>query len=134
MRNWVRVLKVKLKQDLGNGQGMEIVFGDKYPDYDLKITVKVNKYMSALKDNALIKIANLTYGEVINIINGKYYSVEIVAGYRDGNQITVFKGAILRVSNTLKEDRTNEISILCGHYPKQIYSNRNPKKECVFGK
>lgn len=113
-QNWVRVLQVKLKQDLGNGKGREIVFGDNFPNYDLQIEVQVNKYMSALKDNALITISNLTYSEVINIVNGKYYSVEIIAGYRNGNQMCVFKGAILRISNTLKSDRTNVISILCG--------------------
>lgn len=113
-QNWVRVLKVKLKQDLGGGKGREVVFGDNFPNYDLQIEVEVNKYMSALKDNALIKISNLTYSEVINIVNGQYYSVEIIAGYQDGNQMCVFKGAILRISNTLNFSRTNIISILCG--------------------
>lgn len=124
MRNWIRVLQVKLKQNLENGRGREVVYGDNFPDYDLKISVKVNKYMSAVKDNALITISNLLYSDVIAIMNGKFYSVEIVAGYRDGNQMCVFKGAILRISNTLNDDRTNEISILCGSNLIARYSQR----------
>ena len=114
MRNWIRVLKVILTQELPNGKFKNIVFGDNYPDYDLNIDVKINKYMSALQDNALISIDNLSYYDVIRIVNGKFFGVEIIAGYRDGNQISVFKGAILRISNTLNRDRTNTISILCG--------------------
>lgn len=124
MRNWIRVLKVKLIQSIENGKGREMVFGDNFPDYDMKIDVTINKYMSALKDNATITIANLTYAQVIQIVNGKYYGVEIIAGYRDGNQTCVFKGAVLRISNTLNDDRTNDIIILCGSNLMARFSQR----------
>ena len=112
---WLRVLKVKLKRAVDSSSAKEIVFGDNFPDYDLNIQVNVYKYMSALKDYCTIKIDNLSYSEVIQIVMGKFYSVEIVAGYRNGNQMTVFKGAVLRINNTLlSQNRTNQIIILAG--------------------
>ena len=111
---WLRVLKVKLKRAVDSSSAKEIVFGDNFPDYDLNMTVNVYKFMSALRDYCTIKIDNLSYSEVIQIVMGKFYSIEVVAGYRNGNQMTVFKGTVLRINNTLKQDRTNQIIILAG--------------------
>ena len=114
LKNWMRVLKVVLKRknDL-NGQA--IVFGDnKYPFENLDINVQIFKYMSTAKDNALISITNLTYSKVIEIMVSKFYSVEIICGYEYGNQFLVFKGQVLRISNTLLSNRSNVINILCG--------------------
>ena len=113
-RNWIRVLKVILRRETEEGKVVEMVFGDNFPNWDLQLDVSIHKYMSALKDTATITISNLTYSQVIKIVNGKLYNVEIIAGYRNGNQMTFFKGQVLRISNTLKFDRTNQIIILCG--------------------
>ena len=110
---WMRVLKIILKQNLGS-KARIITFGDNWPNEDLSIKVNINKYMSPVKDSCLITIQNLTYYQIVQIMTGKFYSVEVVCGYRYGNQFTVFKGGILRISNTLNDDRTNTVNILCG--------------------
>ena len=123
-RNWIRVLKVILRREDTNGKVVEMVFGNNFPNWDLEINVSIHKYMSALKDTATITISNLTYSQVIQIINGKLYNVEVIAGYQNGNQMCVFKGQVLRISNTLLSDRTNEIIILCGSSMIAKYSQR----------
>ena len=115
MKNWMRVLKVTLKQDLGNSKGRAISFGEnEYPNENLSMSIRINKYMSVMKDSALIAITNLTYQEVLKIMTGKFYSVEITCGYKSSNQFIVFKGSILRIQNTMGMSRNNTINILCG--------------------
>ena len=112
MDSWMRVLEVRLKSKYGK---QELVFGDKWREdkVDLNIMVSGHKYMSTLKDSCTIKISNMTYTQMIQIINGKFYDVEVIAGYRNGNQTTFFKGGVLYISNSLDDAKTNTVYILC---------------------
>lgn len=95
-----------------------ITFGENYKNkdkskrQDLEISCDIYTYMSALKDSATIKISNLTYAEIVTLITGKYYTIEIKAGYRNGNVMTVFKGGVLYISNQLNSRKTNTVIIL----------------------
>ena len=40
--------------------------------------------MSALKDVCTIKISNLTYSEITQIITGKFFDIEVWCGYKKG--------------------------------------------------
>lgn len=112
MEAWLRILEVHLTSRLLK---RKFVFGanDEVKDNNLNITVTGNKYMSTLKDSCTIKIDNLTYAEVIAIIKGQYYDVEVKCGYRDIGSRTIFKGGVLYISNALNSDKTNTIIILC---------------------
>lgn len=112
MDSWMRVLEVRLKSKYGK---QELVFGNKWKDdkVDLNIVVSGHKYMSTLKDSCTIRISNMTYTQMLQIINGKFYDVEVIAGYRNGNQTTFFKGGVLYISNSLDDSKTNTVYILC---------------------
>lgn len=112
MRAWIRVLEVTLKSSTFN---KVIRFGNISNPYEdeLNISVVCNKYMSSLKDTCTIKIDNLTYNEVLQIIDGKYYDVEVKCGYRNSNIMTIFKGGVLYISNAFGDRKTNTIIILC---------------------
>lgn len=112
MDSWMRVLEVRLRSKYGR---QELIFGDKWKKgkVDLNIQVSGHKYMSSLKDSCTVKISNLTYNEIVQIIDGKFYDVEIIAGYRNGNQTTFFKGGVLYISNSLDDTKTNTVYILC---------------------
>ena len=112
MDSWMRVLEVRLRSKYGR---QELIFGDQWKKgkVDLNIQVSGHKYMSSLKDSCTIKISNLTYNEIVQIIDGKFYDVEIIAGYRNGNQTTFFKGGVLYISNSLDDTKTNTVYILC---------------------
>lgn len=109
---WMRILTVSFtSKKLKN----KLVFGENYLNgkEDLSINVTINKYMSSLKDTASIKITNLTYAEIVRLIDGEYYEVEIKAGYRNSGPKTVFKGEMLYISNSLDDRKSNTAIILC---------------------
>ncbi len=110
---WIRLLSVKLSSTKFKKQ---MVFGENHlgGNPDLNIVVSGNKYMSALKDACTIKISNLTYAEVVQIINGEFYDVEITCGYKTTGGFTIFKGGVLYISNAIEDNKTNTIIILCG--------------------
>lgn len=112
MDSWMRVLEVRLRSKYGR---QELIFGDQWKKgkVDLNIQVTGHKYMSSLKDSCTIKISNLTYNEIVQIVDGKFYDVEVIAGYRNGNQTTFFKGGVLYISNSLDDTKTNTVYILC---------------------
>lgn len=105
---WIRVLEVRLTSSLLKRQ---LVFGS--GESELNIEVQGTKYMSTLKDTCVVRISNLTYKEIVQIIQGKFYDVEVKAGYRNSNIQTVFKGGVLYVSNAINDTKTNTIILVC---------------------
>lgn len=93
-------------------QKRKFVFGG-HDTTNLNIRVRGYKYMSTLKDSCTIEIDNLTYAEVIAIISGEYYDVDIKCGYKDSGLKSIFVGGILYISNYQNSDRSNTIIILC---------------------
>lgn len=110
MKAWMRILTVSLS----NGKN-KLVFGDndEASSYNFDIHVSGSKFMSSLKDTCRINISNLSYETIVQIIQGKYYDVEIKCGYKSFGAITIFKGSVLYISNILESDRTHTICILC---------------------
>lgn len=109
---WMRVLTVILtSKDFKKS----FSFGSNYTKgkEDLAINCTVTKYMSTLKDRAIIEIDNLTQNEITQIIMGKFYDVQIWAGYQKGNINKIFSGGVLYISNRLNADKTTTIVILC---------------------
>ena len=110
MKAWMRAIKIVFRSSKLKKQ---FVYGTSDNDNDeLNISCSVYKYMSALKDTATIKIKNLTYNEITQLIIGEFYDVEIWCGYRKGNVNKIFTGGVLYISNKL-EGNTNTAIILC---------------------
>lgn len=112
MKFWMRQLEVRLTS---KKLKKTLVFGKRTSPTDepLYINVEIYKYLSALKDQATIEISNLTYNEILMIIDGGFYDVEIAAGYKDSGLMTLFKGGVLYISNEIEDAKTNVIVILC---------------------
>lgn len=108
----MRVLTVNLTSTKLKKQ---FIFGGNYAkkENDLAIEVEVKKYMSSLKDEAVVKISNLTQSEITQIIMGEFYDVDIYCGYRNGNIQKIFSGGVFYISNTLNENKTNTCIIIC---------------------
>ena len=109
MRAWYRILEVSLTSRLLK---RTVTFGNHKED-NLRISVSGSKFPSALKDTCTIRITNLTYADMINIIGNEYYDVEVRAGYRDGSVQTYFKGAVQYISNEKNSQLENVVIILC---------------------
>lgn len=111
---WMRRLEVKLTSTTYKNS---IVFGNQIEQgkQDLDITVEGTKYMSSAKDSFTIKIRNLTYAETIKLITGKYYDIEIKAGYKSSGIQTIFKGAVIYMSHQKSSPKTNTVIILAGN-------------------
>lgn len=109
---WMRDIAVILTSKTLNKQ---MIFGQNWKEgkEDLDITINGSKYLSALKDEFTIKIDNLTYNELLELVVGQYYDVEIKCGYRSSGIHTIFKGAILYISNDIESRKTQSIIILC---------------------
>ena len=112
MKAWMRLLSITFTSRLLK---KSITFGNNrlQGKDDFNIDVKIYKYMSTLKDSASVKITNLTYGEIIRLIQGQFYDVEIKAGYEDLGQRTIFKGGVLFISNSVNTRKENVIIISC---------------------
>ena len=112
MKAWMRILEVTLTS---RKMKRQMVFGSNWRNGkdDLNIDIVGNKYMSALKDSCTIKLSNLTYSELIQIISGEFYDVTVKCGYRDANVQTIFDGGVLYISISLDDKKTNTVVILC---------------------
>lgn len=113
MDAWMRVLWVKLtskkfKKSFIYGANENIEYGE-----DLGISITGHKYMSALQDSFTVKINNLTYSEITQLVMGQFYDIEIFAGYKNANVSRIFKGGVLYISNQLNSDKTNTAIIIC---------------------
>lgn len=113
MKAWMRDLQVSFSSSLMKKQ---LVFGTQWKQGkdDLAISVEGTKYLSSLKDSFTIRISNLTYGELIQLIKGQYYDIEIKAGYRSRGAETIFKGAVIYMSYEKKSPTTNTVIVLAG--------------------
>ena len=112
MDAWVRNIKVeltssKLKKSFSFGQ--EFLEGR----MDLNLDITVNKYMSSLKDQAIVEISNLTQSEIVQIIMGEFFNIDIYCGYKTSGLNKIFSGGVFYISNRLNADRTNTTIIIC---------------------
>ena len=132
VKAWMRVLRITLTMNstAENGKLKQIVIGANeergvtttgvtvngatydYKNTDLAISVSGDKYMSPLKDNCTIKISNMTYAQILQIIAGEYYNLKIECGYRSGNVFTIFNGGVMYISNLRESVETNTVTIL----------------------
>lgn len=112
MEAWMRALTITLTSTKLRKQ---FTFGANYAKNkpDLNIDVSVNKYMSSLKDQAIIRIDNLTYNEMTQIIMGEFFDVDIWTGYRNAAVNKIFSGGVFYISNQLNSDRTHTAIIIC---------------------
>ena len=110
---WMRQLKVTLTSTTLH---QSYVFGEnwKQDKDDLDISISGTKYLSGLKDNFVVRIKNLTYGEVLKFLQGKFYDIKIEAGYRNTGCNTIFKGSVIFMSNQQDNKLENTLIILCG--------------------
>lgn len=112
---WIRQLQIVLTSQKTKNK---IIIGDNEKD-NLTTSVKIYKYMSPLKDNATIKITNLSYDVILQIMNGQYYDIEIWTGYKNNNKsnnnlIRIFNGGVVYISNGFQRDKDNTVIISCG--------------------
>lgn len=110
IRCWMRVLTIKLRSKISKRL---LIFGENYKRGldDLNISVQGSKFMAPMKDLFQITITNLTYNEIVQLINGQYYECTIDAGYRSSNIYTLFKGEVLNISNNLGDRKSNDVII-----------------------
>lgn len=108
---WMRDLQIILSSDMLK---RHVVFGAN-KDINLDINVVGAKYLSSMQDNFTVRISNLTYTEIVQLISGKFYNIEIKAGYKSaGGAQTIYKGGVIDISNELGDKKTNTVIILCG--------------------
>lgn len=144
MKAWMRVLRVTLTMQDADKRGTrrQLVFGANeeqgmqvagtaingrtyyYASSDLSISVSGDKYMSTVKDSCTIKIRNLTYTQIVQIIAGKFYFAKVECGYRDGTTFPIFDGGVLYISNLRESVETNTVTILCASRMIAAYGQR----------
>lgn len=111
MDAWIRdvyitLTSTKLKKQFTFGKA-------KTNETDLRINAKISKYMSSLKDEAIIEIDNLTQNEIVQIIMGEFYYVDVYCGYKTSLANKIFSGGLFYISNKLNSDRTNTTILIC---------------------
>lgn len=105
---WIRQIEVRLTSRITN---QRIIFGGKDPT-QLNISIQGSKYISAVKDKGTVSISNLTYAQIVELILGQYYDIEIWAGYRTTGMQCFFKGAVAYISDKIQARRDNTCYII----------------------
>lgn len=126
VKAWMRVLRITLttKSPGQNGKNKQLVFEENESGVDLAISVNGNKFMSTLKDNCTVKISNLTYVEIVQIITGQFYNIKIECGYKSSGVQTIFDGGVMYISNLRESVDTNTVTILCASHIVASYGQR----------
>lgn len=126
VKAWMRVLRISLatKGPGQNGKNKRLVFEENESGVGLAISVDGNKFMSTLKDNCTVKISNLTYAEIVQIITGQFYNIKIECGYKSSTVQTIFEGGIMYISNLRESVDTNTVTILCASHLVASYGQR----------
>lgn len=102
---WMREIQVILTS---SQMKSKFVFDNNY-----HINISGKKYLSLLKDTFTVNIDNVPYDLQVRLIAGKFFEVEIKAGYRTSGLYTVYKGYVLYMSNNLGDRKTSNFIILC---------------------
>lgn len=126
VKAWMRILRITLttKSPGQNGKNKQLVFEENESGVGLAISVNGNKYMSTLKDNCTVKISNLTYVEIVQIITGQFYNIKIECGYKSSGVQTIFEGGVMYISNLRESVDTNTVTILCASHLVVSYGQR----------
>lgn len=126
VKAWMRVLRITLttKSPGQNGKNKQLVFEENESGVGLAISVNGNKFMSTLKDNCTVKISNLTYVEIVQIITGQFYNIKIECGYKSSGVQTIFEGGVMYISNLRESVDTNTVTILCASHLVASYGQR----------
>ena len=126
VKAWMRVLRISLatKSPGQNGKNKQLVFEENESGVGLAISVNGNKFMSTLKDNCTVKISNLTYTEIVQIITGQFYNIKIECGYKSSGAQTIFEGGVMYISNLRESVDTNTVTILCASHLVASYGQR----------
>lgn len=126
VKAWMRVLRISLttKSPGQNGKNKQLVFEENESGVGLAISVDGNKFMSTLKDNCTVKISNLTYVEIVQIITGQFYNIKIECGYKSSGVQTIFEGGVMYISNLRESVDTNTVTILCASHLVASYGQR----------
>lgn len=88
-----------------------IVSNNKYKKFEYDIKISGVKKMSSLADNGVIEIKNVENDLIAMIMAKKLYDIEIIVGYKDQGDVTLCKGAVAYISNTLNERKTTVTKI-----------------------
>lgn len=126
VKAWMRILRITLttKSPGQNGKNKQLVFEENESGVGLAISVNGNKFMSILKDNCTVKISNLTYVEIVQIITGQFYNIKIECGYKSSGVQTIFEGGVMYISNLRESVDTNTVTILCASHLVATYGQR----------
>lgn len=126
VKAWMRVLRITLttKSPGQNGKNKQFVIEEDAFGVGLSVNVTGNKYMSTLKDNCTVKISNLSYVEIVQIIMGQYYNIKVECGYKSSSLMTVFDGGVMYISNLRESVDTNTVTLLCASHLVASYGQR----------
>lgn len=126
VKAWMRILRITLttKSPGQNGKNKQLIFEENESGVGLAISVNGNKFMSTLKDNCTVKISNLTYVEIVQIITGQFYNIKIECGYKSSGVQTIFEGGVMYISNLRESVDTNTVTILCASHLVASYGQR----------
>lgn len=112
-KTWIRELYIRLY----NSETGEVLWFGKETDDSKKprISVKGTKQLSALKDNFIVDIYNLTYKEIITIMTRELYGIQIYAGYRSMSLEAkkIFDGGIVNITNSKRDYKDNICHLAC---------------------
>lgn len=109
MKAWMRDVMVILYSPNDKTKGY--TFGT---DFDISISGLLK--MGAKGDSFTIRIKNLAYSMIVDLITNQYFNVEIRAGYKTNGMRTIFRGGVLYIWNEIDTDKTSTCTILCGSY------------------
>lgn len=117
IKTWIRILYVTFYNE---DNTYSVTIGKTTDDSKKPaIVVTGNKYLSLVKDNFSIKIYNLPYKNLIDIMERKLLRVKIFAGYLNNQNPNsfegkkIFDGGVINIVNDKQEWRDNVATFVC---------------------
>ena len=117
IKTWIRLLYVTFYNE---DNTYSVTIGKTTDDSKKPaIVVTGNKYLSLVKDNFTIKIYNLPYKNLIDIMERKLFRVQIYAGYLNNQDPTnfeakkLFDGGVINIVNDKRDWRDNVATFVC---------------------
>lgn len=104
---WLRRINVRL---LSSTLGREIIYGEdrdadgNYRD-ELNIVIEGYKKIATGADYGVVAISNLSYQDIVRIVDGEFDNIEIWAGYRYGGFYKFYEGSVTFISQKISSHR-----------------------------
>ena len=97
----VRLISSRLGREIVYGEDRQVVNGKTVLRDELSIVIDGYKKIATGADYGVVSIGNLSYEDIVRIVDGDFDNIEIWAGYRYGGFYKFYEGSVTFISQKI---------------------------------